>query len=91
MARALTVKSTEAAKPDPSKRQEIPDGALSGLYLVVQPSGVKSWALRYRFAGKPAKLTLGRWPVMGLSEARAAAAAAIQQVEHGTDPSVAKK
>jgi integrase len=91
MARTLTAKAVENLRPVSSKRQEIPDAALSGLYLVVQPSGVKSWALRYRFAGRPAKLTLGRWPVMGLAEARAAAAEAIQQVEHGTDPSFLKK
>jgi len=64
---------------------------LSGLYLVVQPSGAKSWALRYRYAGKPKKLTLGRWPVMGLADARAAASEAIEAVDHGTDPSAAKK
>ncbi|SOC09634.1 Arm DNA-binding domain-containing protein [Rhodobacter maris] len=58
MAKALTTKAVEAAKPDPAKRYEVPDPALSGLYLVVQSSGVKSWALRYRFGGKPAKLTL---------------------------------
>src|SRR5688572_8258997 len=91
MARSLTVKAVENLKPDPAKRLEVPDAAISGLYLVVQPSGVKSWALRYRFAGKPAKLTLGRWPVMGLAEARSAAAEAIQQVELGADPSATKK
>lgn len=91
MARALTVKTVEAAQPDPEKRLEIPDAGLSGLYLVVQPSGTKSWALRYRLAGKPAKLTLGRWPVMGLAAARAAAAEAVQRVEHGDDPALAKK
>lgn len=91
MSRALTSKAVEAAKPDPAKRLEIPDSALSGLYLVVQPSGVKSWALRYRFAGRPNKLTLGRWPIMGIAEARTAAAQAIDQVENGADPSAAKK
>ena len=90
MARALTTKTVEAAKPSDS-RCEIPDPALSGLYLVIQPSGVKSWALRYRFAGKPKKLTLGRWPVMGLADARAAASEAIEAVDHGSDPSAAKK
>lgn len=90
-ARALSAKSVEALKPDPAKRLEIPDAALSGLYLVVQPSGVKSWALRYRFAGKSAKLTLGRWPLMNLAAARAAAAAAVDEVAHGRDPSAAKK
>jgi len=90
MAKALTTKAIEAAKPSDNRR-EIPDPALSGLYLVIQPSGVKSWALRYRYAGKPKKLTLGRWPVMGLADARAAASEAIEAVEHGKDPSAVKK
>ena len=89
--RALTTKTVEAIKPDPNQRREIPDQALSGLYLVVQPSGAKSWALRYRYAGKPKKLTLGRWPVMGLADARAAASNAIETVNHGDDPGAAKK
>lgn len=91
MARALTTKAVEAAKPDPDKRREIPDPALSGLYLVVQPSGAKSWALRYRYAGKPKKLTLGRWPMMGVADARAAASEAIEAVEIGNDPGAAKQ
>ena len=70
MAKAFTSKSVEALKPDPIKRLELPDAAMSGLYLVVQPSGAKTWALRYRHAGKPAKLTLGKWPVMGVADAR---------------------
>jgi integrase len=91
MARALTVKAVEAMKADPAKRQEVPDPALSGLYLVIQPSGTKSWALRYRYGGKPKKLTLGKWPVMGVADARAAASDAIDAVEHGTDPGAAKQ
>lgn len=90
MAKAFTPKGIEAIKPDPTKRREIPDPALAGLYLVIQPSGVKSWALRYRYAGKPKKLTLGRWPVMGLADARGAASEAIGAVEHGNDPGAAK-
>lgn len=91
MARGFTTKGVEAIKPDPDKRQELPDPALSGLYLVVQPGGAKSWALRYRFAGKPAKLTLGKWPTMGIAEARSAAGNALQEVEHGRNPAMAKK
>ena len=55
MARALNTKLVETAKPDPARRIEIADGALAGLYLVVQPSGAKSWAVRYRHDGKPAE------------------------------------
>ncbi|MCV2871592.1 integrase arm-type DNA-binding domain-containing protein [Defluviimonas sp. WL0050] len=90
MAKAFTTRGIEAIKPDPEKRQEIPDAGLSGLYLVVQPSGVKSWALRYRFGGKPSKLTLGRWPLMGVADARAAAADALEKIERGDDPATEK-
>lgn len=91
MARGLTTKGVEAAKPDPVRRIEIPDPALSGLYLVVQPSGTKAWAARYRFAGKPAKLTLGRWPGMGLAEARAAAGDVLDRVARGIDPAADRR
>lgn len=91
MARALTAKSIENLRPDPTRRLEIPDPGLVGLYVVVQPSGAKSWALRYRHAGKPKKLTLGRWPLMGLAEARKAASEALQAVEHGGDPAADKQ
>ena len=46
-------------RPD-KERREVPDGGCSGLYLIIQPSGVKSWAMRFRRpSGKSAKLTLG--------------------------------
>jgi integrase len=91
MAKALTTKAVEAAKPDTGKRREVADAALPGLYLVVQPSGAKSWALRYRFGGKPSKLTLGRWPVMGLADARGAASEALDKIDHGKNPSAEKR
>lgn len=104
--KVLTVKSVEGAKPDHSARREIADGALPGFYLVVQPSGAKSWALRYRFEGKPKKLTVG--PVllerlggeastlplgtpMTLTEARRAARDALQMIAEGRDPAATKK
>jgi len=90
MARAFTTKAVEAVKPD-ANRREIPDPSLARLYLVVQPSGAKSWALRYRYAGKPKKLTLGKWPIMGVAAARTAATEAIEAIEYGNDPGAAKK
>ncbi|MBY5762554.1 integrase arm-type DNA-binding domain-containing protein [Rhizobium leguminosarum] len=58
MSKALTVKFIANAKPGLA-RLELPDAACPGLYLIVNPTGAKSWAVRYRFAGKPKKLTLG--------------------------------
>lgn len=47
-------------------RREIPDGGCPGLYLVIQTSGQKSWALRFRRPnGRPAKLTLGPLDLSG--------------------------
>ena len=48
--------------PAPAARREVPDGKVAGLYLVMQPSGAKSWALRYRVAGAPKKFTIGPYP-----------------------------
>ncbi|PYC48186.1 integrase [Litorivita pollutaquae] len=100
MAKAFTVKSIEAMKPGEARR-EIPDPSLSGLYLVIQPSGAKSWALRYRFGGKPCKLTLGKLRpaemaegtagFLGLAEARKAAGDALEKLELGRDPAALKK
>ena len=52
-AKVLTVQSVERHKPNPERRLEIPDATLPGFYLVVQPSGAKSWAVRYRITGAP--------------------------------------
>lgn len=59
MAKALTAVAVKKHRPG-KKRREIPDGGCPGLHLVVQPSGAKSWALRYRRPDKrTAKLVLG--------------------------------
>ena len=91
MAKALTDKAVAAAEPDLAKRREMPDAALPGFYLVIQPSGAKSWAVRYRAAGKPRKLTLGSYPALGLAEARKAARAAVAKATEGADPAAEKK
>jgi integrase len=75
----------------PEARKEVPDGKVSGLYLIVQPSGAKSWALRYRVAGQPKKLTLGPYPAIDLATARKRAQEAAGDVAGGKDPSAEKK
>ena len=77
--------------PLPEKRREVPDGKVAGLYLVLQPSGARSWALRYRAAGRPTKLTLGPYPAVDLATARRRALEALGDVAGGEDPAAAKK
>jgi integrase len=74
------------------KRRELPDrgnGSVAGLYLIVQPSGRKSWAVRYRHAGKSHKFTLGNYPAISLADARAQAGEAWALVYRGTNPATA--
>ena len=59
MAKTITAAAVKNYRPGEGRR-EIPDGGCSGLYLVIQASGHRSWAMRFRRPnGKPAKLTLG--------------------------------
>ena len=86
----LTVKKIEALKPD-TRPREYADGGARGLYFVVQPSGGKSWALRYRHEGKSRKLTLGRWPELGLELARRIATERLGAAAQGHDPAGEKR
>jgi integrase len=104
--KGLTPLVVRNAKPGRARR-EIADPGCRGLYLIVQTTGSKSWAVRYRLAGRPDKLTLG--PVLELERgekepeklgigtpltlaaARKLAAEALHQVELGKDPQEAKK
>jgi integrase len=57
---ALSVKNYRPQKKPQKKRREIADSKAVGLFLIVQPSGKKSWAVRLRRPdGRSAKLTLG--------------------------------
>lgn len=86
MAAVLTSAAVERLKPNPGKRLEIPDGGLPSFYLIVQPSGAKSWAVRYRAGDKPRKLTIGSYPALDLKTARDLAREALTRVATGHDP-----
>jgi hypothetical protein len=83
--RTLTARTVETIKPA-STRREIPDRHLPGLYLVVQPSGARSWAVRYRSGRQTRKHTLGPYPALDLKAARLLAGKALRAVAEGRDP-----
>lgn len=84
----LTDLSCEKARPAGARR-ELPDGG--GLYFVVHPSGAKTWAVRYRQAGRSRKLTIpGSYPNIGLKAARLLAREALEKVASGADPGAEK-
>ena len=86
MSQALTQKTIENLKPT-SCRREIPDGAVPGLYFILQASGAASWAFRYRVNGRPKKWTIGAYPALSLKEARERAKKGLSQ----DDPAAKKK
>jgi integrase len=100
MATLLTAPAVAKLKHGPTRRI-IKDGGAQSLYLVVQPSGHKSWLMRFRRpGGKPGKLVLGPVdlsgrefdgkPVIGqsltLAAARWLAGEVLHQKAKGEDP-----
>lgn len=77
-----------AAKPGP-KPIKLSDER--GLFLLVAPTGGKLWRMKYRIAGKEKKLALGRYPDVGLREARERCTEARKLIASGIDPSEKKR
>jgi integrase len=89
VAKRLTEIAIRHLKPGPQRR-EISDRA-NGLFVVLQPSGRRSFAVRTRVNGKPVKLTIGSWPVVSLVSARQRAATIMAELAGGQDPREAKQ
>lgn len=75
----LTVLAVKNAKPGRHG-----DGA--GLYLLVKPSGAKSWLLRVQKDGKRRDIGLGSLAALSLAEAREKAAELRKHALNGRDP-----
>ncbi len=90
MGKALTVRTLETLKPGLT-RQEIPDGLVRGLFFIMQPTGVTSWACRYRLQGRTRKFTIGGYPALDLKSARDLAKDAMVSVARGVDPYETKR
>ena len=63
-------------------------GDSGGLFLLVTPTGGKCWRMKYRFEGREKSLGFGRYPRVGLLEARRSRDDAKQLLARGIDPSV---
>ena len=78
---ALTDISIKNAKPR-ERDYKLADGG--GLYLLVTVSGGKLWRLKFRIDGIERKLSLGKYPALGLGDARKARDAAKTKIAGGT-------
>ena len=84
----LTEQRLKNAKPT-DKTLKLFDGG--GLYLEITPKGAKLWRLKYRFAGKEKRFSLGNYPLTSLKEAREKRDDAKKLLEKNIDPSLAKQ
>ncbi len=79
----LTNAAVKAARPR-AAAYKLADGA--GLHLYVAPTGLKSFRLRFRFAGREQLLTIGSYPQVDLVTARARAETARAKLARNEDP-----
>lgn len=85
----LTDPKCEAAKPR-DKDYKLFDG--QGLFLLVKPSGVKTWRFKFtRPDSREGLATFGNYPALGLKAARERRAEALELLAAGQDPIVAAK
>lgn len=86
----MTAATVEKIRPS-GKRIERPDTMVKGLTLIVQPTGAKSWQVRYRTGGVRRRMGLGSYPAVSLADARKCANAALLEVLQGNDPAGERK
>ncbi len=68
------------------QRVEIWDEKLPGFGLRASPAGTKTFVLMYYVGGRKRRMTLGRFPILSLTDARQKAIEALAEVGRGTDP-----
>ena len=81
----LTPAAVKAARPQPRAYKLFDAG---GLFLFIAPTGLKSWRVKYRRAGREQLLTIGRFPEISLPEARQRRDEARARLAAGGDPAV---
>src|SRR5258708_7547284 len=86
---ARTVSTLRA--PSDQSRIEYFDADVAGLTLRITSEGVKTWSLMYRHHGRKRRLTLGRFPDLGLAGARRRATEERGRIVGGIDPAAEKQ
>jgi integrase len=83
--RRFTSTYISGLKPGATKR-DISDPVIPGLVLRIGVTGCKSWLLRFKWEGRPTRISLGTFPSLGLAEARQLAPKNRDWLDQGIDP-----
>ena len=76
--------------PEKGKIAYYYDAQVSGLGVMLFPSGTKTFFVYKRVNGRPDKIKLGRFPQMVVEQARKAAYSIINEIDNGVDPKLEK-
>jgi integrase len=88
--KALAAKQVRDLQPA-DKRQRVPVGDVTGLFIEVSTTGAKKWILRKVVSGRRTDLGLGSYPTVSLSDARHKARELILKIDSGFDPQQEKR
>lgn len=84
----LTPTRLNNAKPK-EKSYKLTDGG--GLFVQIEPGGAKTWRYQYLLDGRRREVTIGRYPEIGVADARDRHAEYRAMVAIGTDPAEQKR
>jgi integrase len=89
--RHLTDAFLRSVKPPAAGRIEISDTRCAGLAFRITAANVKSWSFRFRATGRLLRATIGHYPAIGLTAARAVADKMRSEVASGGNPAARKR
>ena len=87
----LTDVAVQKALPPKTGQRAISDAEVPNLSIRISKGGSKSWSLTYYFGSKRRRMTLGRYPALGVKDARSVAREALSELAKGVDPASEKK
>ena len=86
-----TKKIDELPLPTKGKRGEYSDETITGLTLRITQNGVKTFSVVKRVEGKMARVTIGRYPILTVKQARIKAIDILGTINQGTNPNAKAK
>jgi integrase len=86
----MATRLTDLAVGRLTGRRDISDTLVPGLQLRVGDRA-KAWSLLYRVCGRQRRLGLGRWPAVGVADARRLAKDALAKAAEGEDPAANRR
>ncbi len=81
------IRNLKPEKNGKQKKYTIGDG----LFLLVTAAGSKLWRYKYRFDGNEKSLSMGKYPVVSLADAKMKHLEAMKLLDQGKDPSAEKQ